>query len=355
MKAWLPKYHSVLLHSMRMTAAGTLAYASAHLLGLPEGFPAAITALIVAQSNLGGSLKTAVEQIIGSVLGAALATTAALAIRPQDAISSVAAVAIALAPLTLLVARSPGYRVAPVTALLVLVGGSSLQLNPVDLASQRILGAGLGCFVGLLVSILVVPSRAARSIVDLSNRITLLMADQLIALSNDGSVTIDTLGNKAKETRDSMVRLALLVEDAARESRARLSGASNSHRMLRTLRRIRQDIDMLRRAAREAGNNAVHQSALESWRRAANSGALTLRGISKLLGGEPESEDLGVISKSLRDYRHAVEDMRRTETTRSLSIGELNRLFSIGFALDQFRHDLNDLIEVSKEMTRGSA
>jgi hypothetical protein len=187
---------------------------------------------------------------------------------------------------------------------------------------------------------------------ELSSRISLLMGDQLLALSVNVPAKPDTLGLKAKEVRESLVRLALLVEEAARERKARLSGALDSHRMLRTLRRIRQDIDMLRRAAREGGNNAVHQCALASWRRAAESGAVTLRGISKLLSGEAESEDLSVVAKSLRDYRLAVDDMRRTEVTRSLSTSELIRLFGIGFALDQFRHDLNDLIEISQEIAQ---
>lgn len=335
---------------MRMTVAGTAAYAAARLVGLPEGFPAAITALIVAQSNLGGSLKTAVEQIIGSVLGALLATAVALAVKPQEIHLVIVAVAITLAPLSLLVARSPGYRVAPVTALLVLVGDPSVQISPFDLAGQRMLGAGLGCCIGLLVSILVFPARANRFAVETSSRIVQLMADQLLALSICESAGSDNLGLRAKEIRQSLIRLSLSVEDAARERKARLSGTVDSHRMLRTLRRLRHDIDMLRRAAREGGNSAIHERALEAWRRAAESGALTLGKISRVLSGEKTIEDLRVSSDSIRDYRRTVEDMRRTEITRSLSIGELSRLFGIGFALEQFRQDLNDLIEVSQEI-----
>lgn len=333
-----------------MTVAATAAYASVRLLGLPEGFPAAITAIIVTQGNLGGSLKTAAEQIIGSVVGATLAAAVVLTVQPIDLYASIATVAFVLAPLTLLTARSPGYRVAPIAALLVLVGDLSLQFSPFDLAGQRILGAGFGCAVGLLVSILVVPARATRSAIEISSRISQLMADQLLALSGGGPACPDTLAKKARETRENLARLALLAEEAARERKARLSGAVDSHRILRTLRRLRQDIDMLRRAARDGGNDAVHECAVASWRHAAEGPALTLKGISKLLIGEPASVDFSIVANSLRDYRRAVEDMRRSEITRSLSTSELSRLFGIGFALDQLRHDLADFIEVTKEV-----
>lgn len=56
-------YRWTLLHSIRMTAASRLAFASAYALSPPEGLSAAITAIVVTQSNVGGSLRTAVEQI----------------------------------------------------------------------------------------------------------------------------------------------------------------------------------------------------------------------------------------------------------------------------------------------------
>lgn len=75
-------YRWTLLHSIRMTAASRLAFASAYALSLPEGLSAAITAIVLNQSNVGGSLRTAVEQIIGSVFGAVYAIAVAHVIQP---------------------------------------------------------------------------------------------------------------------------------------------------------------------------------------------------------------------------------------------------------------------------------
>lgn len=101
-------YRWTLLHSIRMTAASRLAFASAYALSLPEGLSAAITAIVLNQSNVGGSLRTAVEQIIGSVFGAVYAIAVAHVIQPTDPISSAGSLASAFLPLSILASRSPG-------------------------------------------------------------------------------------------------------------------------------------------------------------------------------------------------------------------------------------------------------
>ncbi|MRX51890.1 hypothetical protein GI374_15980 [Paracoccus sp. S-4012] len=197
MPTWLSRYRWMLPHSLRMTTASTAAYASSYALGLPEAVSATVTAIVVTQSNLGGSLRTAFEQIIGSMLGAVYAIMVVLAIRPGDAASVAAALAIALAPLSLMAARSPGFRIAPITAAIVLLGGAGLQLSPLNLAAHRILGIGLGCGIGLLVSVLVVPARASQSVIDTSARIVGLMAEQLQVLAAGGAACQEVLSSKA--------------------------------------------------------------------------------------------------------------------------------------------------------------
>ncbi|MRX51683.1 hypothetical protein GI374_14820 [Paracoccus sp. S-4012] len=51
MARWLALDRWTLLHSLRMSTAGTLAFASAHAIGLPEAMSAAVTAIVVTQSN----------------------------------------------------------------------------------------------------------------------------------------------------------------------------------------------------------------------------------------------------------------------------------------------------------------
>ena len=64
------------------------------------------------------------------------------------------------------------------------------------------------------------------------------------------------------------------------------SRLQHGQRLLRTLRRVRHDINMLRRAAREAGDDAVHECAAAPWQLAADSAATTLRTTGEVLAGK---------------------------------------------------------------------
>jgi hypothetical protein len=132
------------------------------------------------------------------------------------------------------------------------------------------------------------------------------MAAQLQALASGNATTQADLGSGAVRIRQTLIRLATLVEDAARERRAGFTEVPDGGRLLRTLRRSRHDIDMLRRAAREGRSDVLNEPAAQSWRRAAESGAAIL--------------------------------------------STIGRIFGIGFALEQLRRDLDDLTEVSREI-----
>ncbi len=351
MRRWLWRYRWRLVHALRMTAAGVAVLVSVHALGLSVELSAVIAAVMVTQSNVGGSLKMAFEQFVGSLFGAAYAAVVVLAVMPDDPLSSAVALAIALAPLAVLAAFSAGFRIAPITAAIVLLGGPGLGMGPLHLAADRILGVGLGCGVGLLVSVLVMPARASRSAVETAGRITRLMADQLQALASGDPPGQADLGSRAVEIRENFLQLTVFVEEAAHERRAWLPENREGARLLRTLRRVRLDVDMLRRAARGAGNDVLHERAAVSWQSAAESGASTLRSICRLLAGQPVAENPNTLAPAVRDYRVAIEDMLRTGMTHSLPTAALARLFGIGFALDQLRRDLDDLIEVSGEVS----
>jgi hypothetical protein len=301
----------------------------------------------VSQSNVGGSLKAAFEQFVGSVLGAAYAAAVALAITPEDPFQGAFALMVALAPPSILATLSQGFRMAPITAAIVLLGGAGLPLGPVGLASHRILEVGLGCGVGLLVSVVVAPARASRLVLETASRTAVLLAEQLGALASGDVAGRTELGSRAGEIRESLLGLATHVEEAARERRTGLAVAPDGMRLLRTMRRVRHDVDALRRPAREAG--VLQDPAAEAWQRAAERGASTLRAIGRLLAGQQMPGDVDTLAPAVRAYRAALDEMRRDGLTRSLSTPALGRLFGIGYGLEQLQRGMGDLIEVSRE------
>lgn len=343
-------YRWQIRHAVRMVTASVTAYALVFALGLDVDFSAVITAIIVTQSNIGGSFRMAVEQLFASVVGAACGVLAVLALHPQDPVIGAAALVLALVPLAILGALSPGYRMAPISAVIVLLGGPGPDAEVLSQGLDRVLGVAIGCGAGVLVSMLVLPARASRAAVTTAGEIAQLMADQLRALTSGGSDTQSRLVSLSADTREKLILLSELVDEAARERRIRVSAIEpDGPRLLRTLRRLRHDLDSLRRALREAGSDALHECVAAPWRRAADAGAATLDGIARIIDGQRAEDDLPDLGPAVRDYLNALEEIRVGGLAFSLSPAALRRMFGIGFALDQFRRDLDDMVEVACE------
>lgn len=336
---------------MRMTVAGTVALVLAHPLGLSGGLWAVITAIIVTQSNVGSSLKVAFDQFVGSLISAVYATAIVLAIAPDDLPSSAVALVLALVPTTVLAAFSAGFRIAPITGAIILLGGAGSAAGPLGFAIGRILEVGQGCAVGIAVSVLIVPARASRLVLAAAADIADLMAWQLEALASGGTASQAEVGPLAVRIREGLHRLATLVDEAARERRSGLTNAPDEEPLLRTLGRLRHDLGMLRRAVRDLGGDPLPERAAEAWRCAAETGAETLRRIAQTLTGRPARESASGLAKAVHSYRTALADRRGTIPTQPLSTAALDRLLGIRFALEQFRRDLDDLVERSKEIS----
>ncbi|HVV92145.1 MAG TPA: FUSC family protein [Hyphomicrobiales bacterium] len=145
--------------ALRMLAAALAAYGLSAALGLPDGYWAVLTALIVTRPSAGGLVRAGADRLAATVAGAALATARA-AIRPWG-VPEPALIAVALAPLSLLVAWDERFRAAPMAAIIVLSGGAALG-SPVAIALARVAEVMLGAAVGILVSTVVLPTHRTR-------------------------------------------------------------------------------------------------------------------------------------------------------------------------------------------------
>ncbi|WP_281825731.1 FUSC family protein [Jannaschia rubra] len=338
------------IHAIRMTVAGVAALAAVYALGLTVELSAVISAIVVTQSNIGGSLGKAFEQGAGSFLGAVVAAVVALLLRPDDPLSTALALTLALVPLSVLAAFSVGFQIAPITATVVLLGAPGLDVGPDVLAAERLLGITIGCGVGLLTGVLVLPARASRSAVAVAATVAGLLAAQLRAIAPDDGTGEDTLAARASEIRRALLELSTLAAEAARERRFAIGRTPDPERALRALRRVRFDVDMLRRAARGAGDDTLTDALAEPWRRAATGAAGALTHVEALLAGRPIAGPAVSLAPIVRDYREALDGMRKAGRTRSMSTPELARLFGIKFALRQLERDLVELDAVAQDI-----
>lgn len=348
---WLGHHRPKLVQALRMTASALATFALVFGLGLPQGFWAVITALIVTQGSVGGSLKAALDRFVGSVFGAVYGGAVAFAIPHDAGAGRAVALVVAVAPLSVMAAFSAGFRVAPITAVIVLLGTSSATLGPFGFAVDRILEIGLGCAVAILVSLLVAPARASHGVLDTAAQVAQLMADQLdvLAAPPGGEQAGTDLGSLVVKTRQGLSKLETLAGEAARERRTYLADAPDPEPLFRTLLRLRHDLVMLRRAVREPGEEALREHPAAAWAHAAETGAAALRDVAQALRGRRAPAGSGTLAEAVAAYRAAVDETVRDGVTRSLSADAVGRMFAAAFALDQFRRDLDDLIERARE------
>lgn len=344
------RFHRLAMHAARITMASIIAYLLAHSLGLSEGLWTVIAAVVVVQSSIGGSLKVAFQQLVGSIFGAIYATAVVLLMAPSDFLTAILTLVLALGPLSLLAALSPGFRVVPITAIIMLLGGPGLGLGPLDLATSRIVAVSLGCAAGILVSLLVVPSRASRSVLEKTAAVAELMARQLEALSSRSPDRKAEVGVLAGRIREEVARLEKLVEEATNERRIWLTDLPDVEPLARTTRRLRLDIGMLRRTPPVAEEEGFSGPTAEAWQEALEAGAATLRRIGRLLFQAEPAKELERLAEAVRAYRASLDHMRKAGLTQALSTEALGRLFGAGFALDQFRRDLEDLVARCEEI-----
>ena len=250
----------------------------------------------------------------------------------------------------MLAAFSVGFLIAPITATVVLLGAPGLAVGPEVLAIERLLGVAIGCAVGLVTGVLVLPARASRSAVEAAARVAGLLAAQLRAIAPGDGTGEGALSGRAGEIRRGLIKLSTYATEAARERRFAIGRTPDPERALRALRRVRHDVDTLRRAARGAGADALTGALVEPWRRAATGAAGALTHVEALLAGQPITGPAVPLEPIVRDYRDALDVMRQEGLTHAMSTPELARLFGIKFALRQLARDLADLKDVAQDI-----
>jgi uncharacterized membrane protein YccC len=151
--------HRAKLHrAVRVTVAAALAYELATRLDLPQGFWAVITAIIVMQSSVGGTLAASIERMVGTVGGAVVGAAVAV-VGSWTRMPEVLGMVAAIIPLSIAASVYQSMLIAPVTAAILLLAGPS-NIDPLLSAADRVFEIALGSVVGLAVAILVFPARA---------------------------------------------------------------------------------------------------------------------------------------------------------------------------------------------------
>ena len=166
-----------LRHAIRVSAAVVAAYALATLLRLPQGYWAVFTAVIIVQSSLGATITASIERLMGTAVGAVVGAGAAiLHARWPEAGGPILAITAAL--LAFLAAVRPAFKVAPVTAVIMLIG-TTTHMDPLVAAFLRVAEITVGSVVGIAATLLIFPARAHATVVENTDTVARLLAELL--------------------------------------------------------------------------------------------------------------------------------------------------------------------------------
>ena len=266
------------------------------------------------------------------------------------------ALPIAVAPLALLAAINASFRVAPFTAVIVVVGSSVTHAGPVDSALYRVLEVAIGGVTGLAVSLLVFPARAHILAIEAAARMLDLVAEALPELLIGFTQTLDETAILQSQDRigQSFMRLATIAAEATRERMAYLASEPDTGLMLRTLLRLRHDIVMIGRAAVVPLSETLQTRLGRPLARAAETAVDYLRGSSAALIARCNPPRLAAVDAAFDGYAAEITALRREGLTRDLPVDALEPLFALGFALEQLRHDFRELEQCVTEDARST-
>ena len=230
-------------HAARLSVAAVLCAQITHLIGLQQGFWAVITAIIIMQGSQSGTLGAAMDRlfatIAGGVLGVAVVWIGLMLWMPQAV-----RLILATVPFAMLALQRPSFRLAPVTAaIVVMISGSGQEA--LQFALDRLLEISIGSIIGVATAHLVLPGPARATIHDGTAAVLQkLGAAALAHMTRQAEADIAPLDTAVRHQLSEMTAAA---KEEAREHAIHLSAVPPAAPLLRTLRRLQEDVTIIAR------------------------------------------------------------------------------------------------------------
>lgn len=354
---WRREHHRQFALAIRIIVASVLTFALCHLLDRQQSQWAVITAIIVTQGSVGASLKASADRLIGTIGGAMWAVFILIFVPHGDLTALGVALVAALAPLALISAIRPAWRIAPITAVILLLTPSLESSGPVLAALQRLIEVGIGSIVAMAVSLVIFPARAQTELTDLAGEGLKLLAKLLERLQEGinragDHVAVTRLHHRIRKT---IAEAEEIAEEALRERRALLIPAPDPLPICRTLRRLRNDITMIGRAFSgplpEPDGTPLAQTATG----AVNAIAAYLRETGDAIARHQPPPDAGPTREAMAAYARAMAHIRETGASSHWPDDVAWRTYGLAFNLEQLHHNLEDLANRTREFAEARA
>jgi uncharacterized membrane protein YccC len=338
--------------AVRVTAAAVLAFALAKLLGFAHGYWAVITAIIVMQTSVGGSLKAAVDRLLGTLAGALYGAAIAVLVPHASTTGLAAAMAAAIAPLALLAAVRANFKAAPIAAFIVLVPQSGQEVAPLTFAFDRILEISIGSLVGIATALLILPARAHQVLTRVAAKVAELNADLMVALFDGLTSDVGRPGLRAQHAviRKTLAQADTAVEEALRERKSYLTDSPDPEPLVRSLYRLRHDLVMVGRATAKPLPAVLAARLERKLLTVRDAGSGLLRAMAEALRMRQGAPELAPFENALRDYVAEMDAVWKDPVTQALAAEDAGRIFALRFALEQMIQDCRDLVNRINEL-----
>jgi len=342
---WLKSRKVELGLGVRVTVAAMGSLAIALACGLKLPLWAVLTSIIVTQMSVGRSLKATRDYLLGTLGGALYGATVAVLIPHSGESALLAVLVLAVAPLAFVAAINPSLNVATITAIIVLLLPAMSHGNPLDSAIDRVLEVAVGAITGLVVSFLVLPSRAHSQIRAQGARVLELMAAALHELLSGltRGLDNDALHGLQDGIGTALVGLNAVGAEAERERAAKLSSGPDTGPLLRTILRLRHDLVMIGRAGVVPLPADLQQRLAAPLARVSDIMVDYLRAMATALRTGRGAPAIWPVQAALEAHAAEIAAVRSDGLTRGIPGDVAERFFALGFSLEQMRQNLKDL------------
>jgi uncharacterized membrane protein YccC len=340
--------------ALRMTAAALLSPLLSQLLHLPMPLWTMLTSILLTQVSFGRSLKATVDYVLGTLFGAIYGAAVVDFVPHTSEIALAGVLVLVVAPLALLGAINPRFTTSTFTGVLVLMIPGMMHTGPVESAFFRVIEVAVGGLVAVAVSFLVLPARAHAFAIEAAAQMLDLAAASLPELFAGFTKKRDAAA--AVRIHDSIgqifLRLNTATAEAGHEQIGFLDSAPEMGPLRRTLLRLRHDLVMLGRAAALPLPDTIREWLAAPLGRAAEAMADYLHRSGEALVARQGPPPLGAAEAALDGCAEAFAAIRHEGLTLGLPVDTVERIFALGFALEQVRHNFHDLERCVAETAR---
>jgi len=343
---------------VRMTVSGLAAFAVAQALQVPlQGLWVIITAIVVTQMSAGGSVRATLEYIIGTVGGAIYGAIIGVVVPHNTVPTEALILALAIAPLALVAASNPNFRVAPFSAVLVILIAGRFGEGPVESAITRSGEVALGGMIAVAVSLLVFPQRANRMRLGAAARLLEQFARELPLLLTGFTAGIDAAENSRiqNDIGAAVTRFQQITTEAQHELLITLASQPDPGPLSRTMLRLRHDFVIIGRAGTRPLPDALRERLSEALTRVGAAASSFLNDSAAALNRRGSPPPLDAYEAALFAYTAEVEAVRSEGLTMPLTSSEVEPVFALSFTFEQLHQNFIDLQRCVRDYARRPA